>query len=210
LFLDEIGETDPSFQAKLLRVLQEKEVTRVGSNLPIKVDSRIIVATNRNLAEEVKKGNFREDLYYRLLGIPVHLPPLRERDKDSLILAKHFIELFCKENGMEPKDLTEEARKKILSYQWPGNIRELKSVIDLAMVMSNGKQIEASDISLMKDDLVPDLVAGELTLREYNRRIVNIFLQKYNNNTKLVSQKLDIGQTTVYRLLKEDAQSENE
>jgi DNA-binding NtrC family response regulator len=209
LFLDEVGETSPAFQAKLLRVLQEKEITRIGNNIPLKVDCRIIVATNRNLSDEVKKGNFREDLYYRLLGISVHLPPLREREKDALVLSQHFIQLFSKENGMSPKSLTDEAKKKIIAYQWPGNIRELKSVMDISMIMSNGNSIDACDITFPNNDVIPDLVSGEMTLREYNRRIVNIYMQKYNNNTKLVATKLGIGQTTVYRLLKEEEDSEN-
>src|SRR5512145_2898380 len=110
LFLDEIAEMDPSLQVKLLRALQEKEVVRIGSNQTIKTDCRIIVATNKNLKEEVKKGNFREDLYYRLLGLSIELPPLRERGKDVLILARHFIEVFCKENNMKTKKLSETAQ----------------------------------------------------------------------------------------------------
>ena len=109
---------DMNFQAKLLRVLQEKEVTRVGGNEVIKVNCRIIVATNRNLQEEVKNGKFREDLYYRLFGLPVHLPPLRERDNDALLLAKFFVDAFCKENNLEPKSISENARKKLLSYKY--------------------------------------------------------------------------------------------
>jgi len=207
LFLDEIGEMDMNFQAKLLRVLQEKEVTRVGGNEVIKVNCRIIVATNRNLQEEVKNGKFREDLYYRLFGLPIHLPPLRERDNDTLLLAKFFIDAFCKENSLEPKSISENARKKLLSYNWPGNIRELKSVVELAVVMSSGKEITADDISLSTNDALPNVLTDEMTMREYEIRIVNHYMQKYNNNTKLVADKLGIGQTTVYRLLKEDKKS---
>mgnify|MGYP003626772275 FL=1 len=207
LFLDEIGEMDMNFQAKLLRVLQEKEVTRVGGNEVIKVNCRIIVATNRNLQEEVKNGKFREDLYYRLFGLPVHLPPLRERDNDALLLAKFFVDAFCKENNLEPKSISENARKKLLSYNWPGNIRELKSVVELAIVMSSGKEISADDISLSTNDALPNVLTDEMTMREYEIRIVNHYMQKCNNNTKLVADKLGIGQTTVYRLLKEDKKS---
>ena len=207
LFLDEIGEMDMNFQAKLLRVLQEKEVTRVGGNEVIKVNCRIIVATNRNLQEEVKNGKFREDLYYRLFGLPIHLPPLRERDNDTLLLAKFFIDAFCKENNLEPKTISENARKKLLSYNWPGNIRELKSVVELAVVMSSGKEISTDDISLSTNDALPNVLTDEMTMREYEIRIVNHYMQKYNNNTKLVADKLGIGQTTVYRLLKEDKKS---
>ena len=204
LFLDEIGEMDINFQAKLLRVLQEKEVTRIGGNEVIKLNCRIIVATNKNLLEEVKKGNFREDLYYRLFGLPIHLPPLRERDKDVLLLAKFFINAFCKENELAPKSISEDAQQKILSYQWPGNIRELKSIVELAVVMSSSNEITASDLSLSTTDALPNVLTEELTLREYNRRIVNHYMEKCNDNTKLVAEKLGIGQTTVYRLLKED------
>lgn len=209
LFLDEIGEMDINFQAKLLRVLQEKEVTRVGSNLPIKINCRIIVATNRNLLEEVKKGKFREDLYYRLFGLPIHLPPLRERDSDILLLAKYFIDSFCKENSLPIKNISENARKKLLSYLWPGNIRELKSIVELAIVMSSEKELVESDISLSTTDALPNVLTQEMTLREYNRRIVNYYMEKCNDNTKLVAEKLGIGQTTVYRLLKENQEFEN-
>lgn len=209
LFLDEIGEMDINFQAKLLRVLQEKEVTRVGSNLPIKINCRIIVATNRNLLEEVKKGKFREDLYYRLFGLPIHLPPLRERDSDILLLAKYFIDSFCKENSLPIKNISENARKKLLSYLWPGNIRELKSIVELAIVMSSEKELVESDISLSTTDALPNVLTQEMTLREYNRRIINYYMEKCNDNTKLVAEKLGIGQTTVYRLLKENQEFEN-
>lgn len=203
VFLDEIGEMDINFQAKLLRALQEREIVRVGSNKPVKFNCRIIVATNRELQKEVKAGNFREDLYFRLIGLPIHLPPLKEREKDVLLLAKFFIINFCKDNNMAIKHLSESAQKKLLTYQWPGNIREVKSVVELSVVMSSTDQIEASDISLNDADVLPQLLSEELSMREYNRRIVTIYMNKYNNDTKLVANKLDIGQTTVYRLLNE-------
>lgn len=203
LFLDEVTEMDISFQTKLLRALQEKEITRVGSNKAIKVDCRIIVATNKNLLEEVKKGNFREDLYYRLIGLPIHLPPLRERDKDVLILAKHFVDQFCVENEIGAKILDPSAQKKLLFYDFPGNIRELKSTAELAVTMSANKEITAEDIILHTAGTTSDVLSEELTLREYEIRIVNAYLKKYDNNIKLVAEKLDIGQSTIYRMLKE-------
>ncbi|MCR9172625.1 MAG: sigma-54 dependent transcriptional regulator [bacterium] len=204
LFLDEIGEMDLNAQVKLLRVLQEKEVTRIGSNTPVPVNCRIIVATHRNLLEEVKKGNFREDLYYRLYGLPISLPPLRDRQDDVLILANHFMVQFCKENGLEEKRFSKEARHKILSYQWPGNVRELKSIVELAVVMTNELEIGEDDLTFSTgSDLLPDLLTKEQTLREYSIRIVNFYMGQCNNDTALVAEKLGIGQTTVYRMLKE-------
>lgn len=203
LFLDEIGEMDITFQAKLLRALQEREIVRVGSNKPVKFNCRIIVATNRHLQKEVRAGNFREDLYFRLIGLPIHLPPLKDREKDVLLLAQFFISNFCNENGLPLKRLSESAQKKLLAYQWPGNIREVKSVVELSVVLSSSEIIDASDISLNEADVLPQLLSEELSMREYNRRIVTIYMSKYNNDTKIVAKKLDIGQTTVYRLLNE-------
>jgi DNA-binding NtrC family response regulator len=204
LFLDEIAELDPVFQAKMLRALQEREITRIGSNVPIPFNCRIIVATHKNLQEEVRNGNFREDLYYRLYGLPIELPPLRERDKDIVLLATTFIKRFCAENKIEEKKLSTGAQQKLLGYQWPGNIRELKSVAELSVVLASTNQIEPEDIMLSTNNVLPDVLGEELTLREYNRRIVQLYLSRYDNNTKLVAEKLDIGQTTIYRMLKED------
>lgn len=204
LFLDEMAEMDISLQAKLLRALQEKEIIRIGSNTPVKFDCRIIIATNKDLQEEIKKGNFRQDLYYRLYGLPIELPPLRERGNDVIILAKHFVQLFCKENGMAIKTLTPDASARLLSYSFPGNIRELKSVIELAVTLAEHDEITADHIVLGRgQDLLDDLFSEELSLREYDMRIVRKFLDKYENNIKLVAGKLDIGVATIYRMLKE-------
>lgn len=204
LFLDEIGEMDIAFQAKLLRAIQEREITRIGGNEQVKIDCRIIVATNRDLIHEVKEGNFREDLYYRLFGLPIHLPPLRERDKDVLLLAKHFISEFCKENKMPVKQIRDDARGKLMAYNWPGNIRELKSVVELSVVMSDTDEITADDLTINPKDMLPELLLHDLTMREYEIAIVKHYMKRFDNNTKSVADKLAIGQTTVYRLLKED------
>ena len=204
LFLDEIGEMETSLQSKLLRALQEKEITRIGSNELIKTDCRIIVATNKNLKEEVKKGKFREDLYFRLFGLSIELPPLRERKNDILILTKHFIEIFCRENDMEEKTVSPEAQKKLLNYDYPGNIRELKASIELAIVMSNTTQISPEDILLNTSDTIAQVMKQEYTLREYNLHILNTYLKKYDNNINLVAEKLDISSSTIYRMLKEE------
>lgn len=205
LFLDEIGEMELSLQAKLLRVLQEKEITRIGSNTPVKIDCRIIVATHRNLKEEVKNGRFREDLYFRLYGLMIELPPLRERGKDILILAKYFMDAFCKENQIQPKTLSDDAQHKLLRYHFPGNVRELKSTIELAVVMTNGDEITAEHINLSSPDVISETLSDEMTMKEYELRIIKNYLNKYDGNMKLVAQKLDIGLSTLYRILKEDA-----
>ncbi|MCB2195687.1 MAG: sigma-54 dependent transcriptional regulator [Bacteroidetes bacterium] len=208
LFLDEIGEMDIAFQAKLLRTLQEKEITRIGSNKTIKVNCRIITATHKNLVQEVKHGSFRQDLYYRLIGLPIELPPLRDRDNDVLILAKHFIQSFCEENNLPEKKLSHAARNKIKKYTFPGNIRELKSVIELAVTLSDNNEISDQDILFNSEEIIDSDNDKELTLREYERKIVSSFLQKYNNDVRLVARKLDIGTATIYRMLKETKEQE--
>ncbi|HPE76635.1 MAG TPA: sigma-54 dependent transcriptional regulator [Draconibacterium sp.] len=204
LFLDEITEMDISIQAKLLRALQEKEIVRVGSNKPVKTDCRIIVATNQNLQDSVLKGLFRQDLYYRLYGFPIELPPLRERGNDIVVLSKHFIKEFCKENGLQLKTISKSAVEKLIAYSFPGNIRELKSVIELAITLSDNEEISSEDILLGSNALIEETVDKELSLREYNIRIVKRYIEKYEGNIKLVAEKLDIGVATIYRMLKEE------
>ena len=204
LFLDEIGEMELNLQAKLLRVLQEKEIIRIGSNKPIKTDCRIVVATNKNLKEEVKKGNFREDLYYRLLGLPIELPPLRERANDILILARYFIGKFCEENNITVKKLSVQSQKKLMGYQFPGNVRELKSVVELAVTLSENDIIEPSDLVIDRGDPLSDVANDNLTLREYQVKIIKATLKRNNDDIKLAAEKLDIGISTIYRILKEE------
>jgi len=204
LFLDEIGEMELNLQAKLLRVLQEKEIIRIGSNMPVKTDCRIVVATNKNLKEEVKRGNFREDLYYRLLGLPIELPPLRDRANDILILARNFIEKFCQENNIMLKKLSVESQKKLMSYPFPGNVRELKSVIELAVTISENGVIEPTDLVIDRGDPLSDVSNDNLTLREYQVKIIKATLKKNNDDIKLAAEKLDIGISTIYRILKEE------
>jgi len=203
IFLDEIGEMELSLQSKILRVIQEKEITRIGGNNTIKLDSRVLVATHRNLTEEVKNGNFREDLYYRLLGLPIWLPPLRERDNDVIIIAKFFLKEFCKENAINELKFSKQTQDKLLNYSYPGNVRELKSIVDLGAVLADGVEIEAVDIkfnSILDED---KLTMEESTLKEYTYKIINNLLEKYDNNVIKVAEKLDIGKSTIYRYLKE-------
>lgn len=207
IFLDEIGEMDINLQAKLLRALQEREVTRIGGNEVVKFETRVIVATHRNLAEEVKEGNFREDLYYRLLGIPIELPPLRDRGKDILLIANHFLSDFAKENKMGKVKLSKEAQTKLLKYAFPGNVRELKSIIELAAVMCDDNLIEEVDITFNALQKEGQFLLEEMTLRDYTFKIIKHFLDKYDNNVLLVADKLDIGKSSIYRYLKEMEES---
>jgi DNA-binding NtrC family response regulator len=203
IFLDEIGEMDPSLQAKLLRVLQEREVTRIGGNQVIKLDVRVIAATHKDLAEEVKGGKFREDLYYRLLGLPIHLPPLRERGNDVLLLAKYFLDHFAQENQMNKFKISAEAQEKMLQYPFPGNIRELKSIIELSAVMAEGQDIRAQDITFNSAARMESFLYQEMTMQEFMYRIIRHYLNKYDNNVLEVASKLDIGKSSLYRYLKE-------
>ena len=146
IFLDEIGEMNLNLQTKILRVLQEKEVVRVGGNKTIKLDVRVLAATNRNLTEEVKSGRFRQDLYYRIQGFLIHLPPLRNRGDDIILMAKYFLSDFCKQNKLGEITLGREVCKVLLEYEWPGNVRELKAVIERAAILCENKVITEEDI----------------------------------------------------------------
>lgn len=203
IFLDEIGEMDLNLQAKLLRTLQEKEVTRIGGNQVIKLDVRVLVATHRNLQEEVKNNRFREDLYYRLLGLPINLPPLRERGQDIIMIAKHYLDLFAKENQLKKLKISAEAQDKLLQYPFPGNVRELKSVMELAAVMANEDEIRPQDINFNNTLGDQALLLKEMTLQQYMYRIIRNYLNKYNNNVLEVARRLDIGKSSIYRYLKE-------
>ena len=204
ILLDEIGEMDANMQSKLLRILQEREVVRIGGNEVVKLKCRVIVATHQDLLEEVKKGNFRQDLYYRLLGLSIELPPLRARKEDILILAKHFIEEFARSNGVTPKKLSEKANQKLLAYSYPGNIRELKAIIELSTVFADGDEIESSNIKIPSSVLLDDLNLGEKSLKEYNNVIIKHFLNRYDNNVVDAANALDIGKSTIYRMLKKN------
>lgn len=146
IFLDEIGEMDLSLQVKILRALQEKEFERVGGDKTLKADVRIVAATNRDLELEVRDGRFREDLYYRLNVIPLHLPPLRERGEDILLLADHFLCRFCRQKNRETLALDAEARDLILRYPWPGNVRELENFMERLSILCEGDAITVSDL----------------------------------------------------------------
>ena len=203
IFLDEIAELDLSLQSKILRVLQEREIIRVGGNEKVKLEVRLVIATHKNLAEEVSKGNFREDLYYRIIGLPIELPPLRDRGNDVLILARHFADEFVKDNKMGPISFSHDAKDRLMRYNYPGNVRELKAMIDLAVVMSNGHEIVAEDISYASARNEESFINEEKTLRQYTCDIIKYFLKKYNDDVIAVANKLDIGKSTIYKMIQQ-------
>jgi len=206
LLLDEIGDMDLNMQVKLLRALQEEEFSRIGANESIRFDARIIVATNKNLANEVKNGQFRADLYYRLMGLPIELPPLRERGNDILLLAKSFLDEFSDKNNLPRKSLSPDAQHKLMSYHYPGNVRELKALMDLASVLSNTGNIQPEDINMeIKNDENKFRVLDDRTLDEYIEEIVKNYLIKYTGNVKMVADVLGVGKTTIYRMLKKNS-----
>ncbi|MFK7773684.1 MAG: sigma-54-dependent transcriptional regulator [Saprospiraceae bacterium] len=207
LFLDEIGEMDINLQAKVLRALQEREILRVGAEKPIPFDARVIVATHRNLQDEVSEGNFREDLFYRLLGLPIHLPPLRDRGNDIILLANFFLKGFTNNNDLNSMKFSKEAKSKLLSYAFPGNVRELKAIIELAAVLTNEDEISGNDIQFNSPKRGGNFLANEMTFEQYKKLIVTHFLKKYDDDIDKVAIKLDIGKSTIYRMLKNEKES---
>jgi DNA-binding NtrC family response regulator len=201
IFLDEIAELDLSLQSKILRVLQERELIRVGGNEKVVLDVRILVATHKNLLDEVKKGTFREDLFYRVMGLPIELPPLRERGNDILLLAKFFLDEFCKSNKMGNISISPEAKEKLMKHSYPGNVRELKALMDLAAVMCDGQALKEDDIFFASASSNEIGVGAEKTMKEYTIDIIQHFLKRYDNNVVKVADKLDIGKSTIYKMI---------
>ncbi len=188
LFLDEIGNISPKIQVKLLRVLEDRKIEMLGSNKSIDVNVRIISATNSDLKEEVEKGNFREDLYYRLNVISIHLPPLRERKGDLPLLADHFLKEICLKNGLPEKEISDEAMEILLEYKWPGNIRELRNVLEEAAVVSDGNIIKAENLNLTSYTAVgrrdDDLISMNMPLNELEKKsIINALIKTHGNQT---------------------------
>jgi DNA-binding NtrC family response regulator len=185
-----------------LRAIQEREFTRVGGTDTIKFKARLLTATHRDLEIQVREGKFREDLYYRIMGLPIALPALKDRDEDVLLLAEFFIKQYSRENKTGPLKLNRSGKEKLLKYHFPGNVRELKAVIELACVMTDTNGISDEDIRFSGLNSEPAIVYGEKTLREYTLEIVRHYLEKYNNNVVLVAEKLGVGKSTIYNMLK--------
>ncbi len=206
LFLDEIAEVPAQVQVKLLRVLQEGEFERLGGASPIRVDVRIVAATNRDLTEEVREGRFRQDLFYRVSVITVDVPPLRERREDIPLLATHFLQVYAEENDRPRLSLTPEAMEVLETYDWPGNVRELQGVVERAVVLTRGKVIEPADLPASvraggEADGNQITVQLGTPLEEVERRVIRETLRMTKGNKQLASRLLGIATRTIYRKL---------
>jgi two-component system response regulator AtoC len=220
LVLDEIGEIDATVQVKLLRALGERTIERVGGNSTIKVDVRVIAATNKNLKELVDKGEFREDLYYRMNVVSIHMPPMRERPEDVPILVSAFLKEFAKENGKEVKELTSEAMRALVDYPWPGNVRELRTAIEHGVVMCNGPKITLRHLPAAIRDLPGDNRSngssiglsrpGELNLEEMEKRLIGMALEQTEDSRTEAAKLLGISRRTLQRKLKAFHEPKNE
>jgi len=199
MFLDEVGDLPKTVQAKLLRVLQEGRFERVGDEKSISVDVRIISASNRDLKREVKKGNFRDDLYYRLNVVPIHLPPLRKRKDDIPLLVNHFLGNNIVE-GIKSEGLSKEALALMMEYPWPGNVRELQSAIRFALVKSRGEIIQPDDLPMELRDWV-NTKPRRGPSRKLNRESVRAAMEKSGGNKAKAARILGVGRATLYRFL---------
>ncbi|MGP1521350.1 MAG: sigma-54-dependent transcriptional regulator [Treponema sp.] len=204
IFLDEIGEINQNIQVKLLRVLQEKQIERVGSSEPIDIDTRVIAATNKDIEKEMKEGRFREDLYYRLNVVHIFIPPLRERREDIPILVDSFLKEFANENGKEISSIEPKARNAIYNYDWPGNIRQLRNCIESAVVMTSDNVLHFEDLPF-KEKIETEVIKIPMgsTMEKAEKEIIIKTLNHENNNKKRVADILGIGRKTLYRKLKE-------
>ncbi len=204
IFMDEIGELSPAAQAKLLRVLQNRQVQRVGSLVPRNIDVRVIAATHRNLKVMVREGTFREDLYYRLAVVEIPLPVLANRREDLPLLQRYFIERFSAEYDKPISGLARRAQSRLATYPWPGNVRELENVIGNACMMADGSLIDITDLpERLRGPLTDDLGADEafLSLEEVQRRHILRVLEGVGGNKARAAEVLGIGRATIYQLL---------
>lgn len=212
LFLDEIGEIDAATQVKILRVLGERTFERVGGNKPITTDVRLVAATNRDLAAMVAAGEFREDLYFRLNVVQIHLPPLRDRSEDIPALAMHFLRESAKENGKPFRELTSEAMGHLVSYSWPGNVRELRAAIEHGVVMASGSKISLHDLPVARrTSKSPSSIAPpspSLHLGQTELTHIRQALADCQGNRTLAAKKLGISRRTLHRKLREHPELE--
>jgi two-component system nitrogen regulation response regulator NtrX len=205
IFLDEIGDMSLRTQSKVLRVLEEKDFTRIGGRDIIQVDVRFIAATNKDLNVEVQEERFREDLFYRLNVIPIHVSPLRKRPEDIPILASYFISRFCRENGKREKKISQEAMELLQSHKWPGNVRELKNLIERLVIMVPSNDIKASDLpdSLMGEYISTSSMELREARNEFERRFILQALRRNDWNITETANQLGIERTNLHRKMRQ-------
>ena len=204
VFLDDIDSLDISMQAKLLRVIQEKEFERLGNTKVIKVDIRFVAASNKDIHKLIEKGEFREDLFYRLNVFPIKLPPLRERRSDIPLLLVHFLKLLAQHTGRPEKKFSDKALRSLVKYDWPGNVRELQNLVERLVTITPGPVIRQKDISVIN---IPKRGVGDMALKDavttFERQYINEFIDFYQGNRKVVADKLGIHRNTLLAKLKE-------
>jgi len=207
LLLDEVGDTTPAFQSKLLRVLQENEIRPLGTNKSVKIDVRVIAATNKDLKNELERKAFRADLYYRLAVLPLHIPPLRDRREDIPLLVSHFLDKYSKQNGLvAPKGISPRALGVLVEHSWPGNVRELENVIERAVLISPGTEID-SEVRFTApanlDELPISLRQATHQIKDTReRQLIAEALQKSNGNRSHAAKLLGISRSALYIKLK--------
>jgi two-component system response regulator HydG len=211
LFLDEVSEMSMGMQVKLLRAVQEREIIRVGGEAPIKIDVRVIAATNKDLVQEIEHGNFREDLYYRLNVVTLKVPPLRERREDIPLLAQHFLSTFAEKNRKQLKGFTPQAMDRFLKYAWPGNVRELMNAVERAVVLSRSEYLDAEDLPVSikegapsEDESAPPkgAVSGNVPLEDVEKATILSTLESTNGNKSEAARRLGITRKTLHKKLK--------
>jgi two-component system response regulator HydG len=204
IFLDEVSEMSPGMQVKLLRVLQEREITRVGGDEVLKVDVRVIAAANRDLLQAIAAGRFREDLYYRLNVVALHLPPLRSRPEDIPLLAQHFLMHFAERNHKALKGFTPQAMDRLLRYSWPGNVRELMNVVERGVVLSRSEYLDEAELSLVStgEDAAKPSTDGEAPLEEIEKAAILRSLASAEGNKSEAARRLGITRRTLHQKLK--------
>ena len=206
IFLDEIGDISPIMQVKLLRVLQQKEIQRVGSDETLHVDVRIVTATNKNLEKEIENGNFREDLYYRLNVVSLSVPSLQERDGDIPIIAQHFLEKFAAKNNKIVKGFSPQAMDYLVKYSWPGNVRELENVIERASILLRSDYIDVSDLALNiteKEDSQQTSMPNAQSLEDMEKKFILKTLHALKDNKSETAKQLGISRKTLHTKLKQ-------
>ena len=216
LFLDEIGDMSLKTQAKILRILQEQKFERVGGTRTISVEVRVIAATNKNLEEEIEKGTFRQDLYYRLNVIPIHVPPLRERKEDIPMLIKDFLTEFSRENNAEVKTISNQALAALMSMDWPGNVRELKNAMERLVIMNPGPVIETTEPVLAPAPDMPTMAPGalkDLPFKEakvaFEREYIRLKLDENNGNVTQTAEIIGMDRTSLHKKIKALGLNEN-